>query len=329
MRNKVIIISTYFLVLSIGGTLGYMYLEGTGFWMGLYLTVMTVFTVGYGDVVPVHPAGRAFTVLLVLSSVSFVMYTFSKITETMLEGELRGLYRRRRMQRLVDKFKNHYIVCGYGKIGKEICTILAGHHRDFVIIEKDADEVKIILDLGYPLIQGDATHDNTLLLAGINQAKGLISAVDSDADNVYITLTARGLNSQLFILARSSGSTGVHNKLMQAGASKVVSPNSIGARRMAHLIVRPTVSDFIDLTMRTGELDLVMDELQVGTDSLLNGKNLIESEIRKKYDVIVVAIKRRDGGMLFNPRPDTIIMAEDTLVVLGENDHITSLATEL
>jgi voltage-gated potassium channel len=247
----------------------------------------------------------------------------------MIEGELRGLYKRRKMNRQISRLRDHYIVCGFGRIGKEICKILQEHQRPFVVIEKEAEEIKVIEELQYLVLQGEAADDEVLLNAGIDRAKGLVSVVASDADNLYITLTARGLNSQLYIMTRSSGARGVQTKLKRAGASRVISPYSIGARRMAHLIVRPTVSDFLDLTMRAGELDLIMEELQVGPDSHLNGKNLIESEIRKKYDVIVVAIKRQDGKMLFNPKSETRIMASDILIVLGANEHITGLGKEM
>jgi voltage-gated potassium channel len=306
-----------------------MLFENTGFWMGMYLTVITVFTVGYGDIVPVHPAGRVFTIFLVITSVSFVFYTFSKITEIMIEGELRGLYKRRKMHRQINRLRQHYIICGFGRIGKEICKILQEHGRAFVVIEKDPTEIKTLEELEYYRIQGDASDDEILQAAGIEHARGLVSVVASDADNLYITLTARGLNSSLFIMARSSGTAGVQTKLKRAGATRVISPYSIGARRMAHLIVRPTVTDFIDLTMRAGELDLIMEELLVSSSSHLDGKNLIESEIRKKYDVIVVAIKRQDGAMLFNPKPDTLIMAGDILIVLGASEHIAGLSKEM
>jgi voltage-gated potassium channel len=299
------------------------------FWMGMYLTIITVFTVGYGDFVPVHASGRIFTVFLVITSVSFVFYTFTKVTETVIEGELRGLFKRRKMNRQISRLRDHYIVCGFGRIGKEICKILLEHHRPFVVIEKQAEEIKVIEELQYLVLHGEAADDEVLLNAGIDRAKGLVSVVASDADNLYITLTARELNSQLYIMTRSSGARGVQTKLKRAGASKVISPYSIGARRMAHLIVRPTVTDFLDLTMRAGELDLIMEELQVGPDSHLNGKNLIESEIRKKFDVIVVAIKRQDGTMLFNPKSETRIMAGDILIVLGSSEHITGLGKEM
>lgn len=327
--RKIIIISLIFLALLFGGTFGYMFLENTGFWMGMYLTIITVFTVGYGDIVPIHPSGRVFTVFLVITSVSFVMYVFSKITETMIEGELRGLYKRRKMNKEIARLRDHYIVCGFGRIGKEICKILQEHHRPFLVIEKDDVEIKTLEELQYIWLKGDASDDDALQEAGIDRARGLVSVVASDADNLYITLTARGLNPELYIMARSSGGPGVQTKLKRAGASKVISPYSIGARRMAHLIVRPTVTDFIDLTMRAGELDLIMEELRVSSVSHLNGKNLIESEIRKRYDVIVVAIKRQDGTMLFNPKPDSVIMADDILIVLGASEHIIGLSKEM
>jgi voltage-gated potassium channel len=327
--RKIIIIGVIFVVLLLIGTFGYMVLENTGFWMGLYLTIITVFTVGYGDIVPVHDSGRIFTVFLVITSVSFVFYVFSKITETMIEGELRGLYKRRKMQRQISRLKEHYIICGFGRIGKEIGRILQEYKRPFVVIEKDPEEIKNLEELQYLHLQGDASDDDVLLQAGIEQARGLVSVVASDADNLYITLTARGLNPQMFIMARSSGTPGAQIKLKRAGATRVISPYSIGARRMAHLIVRPTVTDFIDLTMRAGELDLIMEELLVSANSRLVDKNLIDSEIRKRYDVIVVAIKRQDGSMLFNPRPDTVILAGDILIALGASEHIAGLGREM
>jgi voltage-gated potassium channel len=233
------------------------------------------------------------------------------------------------MNKEISRLHDHYIVCGFGRIGKEICKILKEHHRPFLVIEKDEDELRSLEELQYMRLQGDASADEVLQTSGIERAKGLVSVVASDADNLYITLTARGLNPNLFIMARSSGGPGVQTKLKRAGATKVISPYSIGARRMAHLIVRPTVTDFIDLTMRAGELDLMMEELLVSPTSHLNGKNLVESEIRKKYDVIVVAIKRQDDTMLFNPKPDSVIMAGDILIVLGATDHIVGLGKEM
>ncbi len=328
MRRVFFIFSLLLLIL-LGGTFGYMFFENTSFWDGLYLTVITITTVGYGDLVPIHTSGKIFTVFLVFAGVSLVMYIFGRITETMIEGGLRRIVERRKMDKKVARLRDHYIVCGFGRIGKVISKILKENNRPFVVIDKDIEELKEVERRGYIELQGEASDDDTLLTAGIKRARGLIAVVSSDADNLYITLTARGLNPDLFILARSSGVNGVEKKLMRAGASKVISPYYIGARRMAQLIVRPTVMDFIDLTMHAGDLGLRMEELLVSKRASIANKKLQESGIRKNYDVIVVAIKREDGQMLFNPKPDTMILPGDIMIVLGEHDHITALEKEV
>lgn len=324
MRKFFLFIAPLMLILFCG-PIGYMLLEHTSFVDGLYLTVITITTVGYGDIVPIHPAGRLFTVVLVFCGVGYVMYLFGKITEAMVEGGLHKIVERRKMHKKISQLHNHYIVCGFGRIGMEICSILKENNRPFVVIEKDEGVVKNIENHGYVELMGEASDDEVLLAAGIKRARGLIAVVGTDADNLYITLTARGLNPDLFILTRSSGVTGVARKLKRAGASRVISPYSIGARRMAQLIVRPTVMDFIDLAMHAGELGLRMEELVVSDNAWIVDKTLIGSKLRKKYDVIVVAIKRSDDPMIFNPKPDAVILAGDILIVLGDVDHVTAL----
>lgn len=324
MRKIILFIAPLLLILFLG-PIGYMLLENTSFLDGLYLTVITITTVGYGDIVPIHPSGRLFTVLLVFSGVGYVMYLFGTITDAMVEGGWRKIVERRKMHKKIAQLHDHYIVCGFGRIGMEICSILQENNRPFVVIERDEDVVKEIEGLGYFELMGEASDDDILLDAGIKQARGLIAVVSSDADNLYITLTARGLNPDLFILSRSSGARGVGRKLARAGASRVISPYSIGARRMAQLIVRPTVIDFIDLAMQASELGLRMEELVVSVNAKIVGKKLLESGLRKKYDVIVVAIKRGDEPMIFNPKPEETIMSGDILIVLGNSDHITAL----
>ncbi|MDH3328105.1 MAG: potassium channel protein [Desulfobulbaceae bacterium] len=328
MRNLILIV-LFLAAILLTGTVGYVVLEDMGLWDSMYLTAMTITTVGYGDIVPLHPQGKVFTIFLVFTGVGLVLYGFSKFAETMVEGGLRNILERRKMKKKVAHLRDHYIVCGYGRIGKVICQILKESNRPFVVIETDAEEMKNIESEGYYALDGEASDDDILLAAGIMNARGLIAVVSTDADNVFISLTARGLNPRLFILARSSGTPGADTKLMRAGASKVISPYYIGARRMAQLIVRPTVIDFIDLTMHAGELGLRMEELLVTEKASFANKNLIESGIRKNFEIIIVAIKRPGEDMIFNPKPDTVILAGDILIALGDHSQISLLEKEV
>jgi len=229
------------------------------------------------------------------------------------------------MEKHVGRLKDHYIICGFGRIGKVICKILVENKRTLVVIENNPEELKILERMGYFFLDGDAANDEVLIKAGIERAKGLISVVSSDADSVYITLSARGLNPNLYIMARCAGGDAAETNLLRAGANRVVSPYYIGARRMAQLIVRPTVADFIDLTVHAGQLGLRMEEVAVSPESSLVNVPVGDSNIRKKYDLIIVAIKREDGEMLFNPTPQTVIQGGDIMIVLGENTHIKAL----
>ncbi len=327
--RKIITTVLLFILVLLMGTCGYVIFEGRGFWESMYLTIITVTTVGYGDIVPNHPAGKVFTSFLAFTGVGFVLYSVGKITESMVEGGLKDILEKRKMSQHVARLKDHYIICGFGRIGQVICELLEENKRPFTVIENHPESIKNVRQKGYLILEGDASDDSVLLQAGIEKARGLIAVVGSDADNLYITLSSRGLNRNLFILARSSGAPGVDTKLMRAGASKVISPYYIGARRMAQLIVRPTVIDFIDLTMHAGELGLRLEELLVSEQATFAGKTLVNSGLRKKYDVIVVAIKRRQGKMLFNPRPETVIQPGDILVVLGEHDQIKAIERDL
>ena len=311
------------------GTSGYMLIENGSFLDSLYMSVITITTVGYGEIIPLSPGGRAFTICLILVGVGFVLYLVGEVTESMVEGGLRKIMGRNNMEKRVAALKGHYIVCGFGRIGKVICKNLKESKFPFVVVESDPQEVQKIDELGYLALLGSASSDEMLLKAGIKHAKGLIAVVSSDAENVYIILSARGLNPALFIMARSSGADGSETKLLRAGADKVISPYFIGAHRMAQLVVRPTVVDFLDLTVHGGELGLRLEELRVSEHSALAGKRLMDSGLRKEYDLIVVAIKREQGEMQFNPKPQTLILPGDILVVLGEHEHIAALEKQL
>ena len=327
--KKILISALILFIILIYGTSGYMLIEGSSLTDSLYMTVISITTVGFSEVIPLSPAGKYFTMFLIFGGVGLFLYIVSMITEAMVEGGLQTFLGRRHMERKLAGLKDHYIVCGFGRIGKVISKILHENRRKFLIIENNPEEVKIIEELGYLVLQGDSTSDDTLDKAHINTAKALIAVTSSDADNVYIILSARVLNPGIYILARSSGKKGAESKLLRSGANKVFSPYEIGARRMAQSLVRPTVIDFIDLTVHDGELGLRLEELQVSDKATFANKSLMQSGIRSEHDLIVVAIKREKGEMLFNPNPNTEILPGDILVVLGEHTNIQSLEKKL
>lgn len=322
---KVLKVIAGFFGILVAGVVGYMFFENISFVDALYMTVITVSTVGYGDMVPIHTSGKIFTVFMVLGGVAYVMYMFSKIMETVIEGGLREIMGKRLMAKELARLKDHYIVCGFGRIGKVICDTLDGSEIPFAVIESDPNEYQNIIDAGYNVLNGDASEDEILIQAGINSAKGLIAVVSSDANNVFITLTAKGLNPDIFILARSSGAVGAKKKLKRAGADCVISPYTIGGIRMAHSVIRPNVIDFLEASMAVDEYNLQIEELYVGESADLKGKTLMDSNIRKSFDIIVVGIKRGKKTMLFNPKPDTVILGGDILIVLGKKGQIANL----
>ncbi|MGW8287326.1 MAG: potassium channel family protein [Desulfobulbales bacterium] len=327
--KKIFISIIILCLILIFGTTGYMLIENSRFTDALYMTVISITTVGFSEVIPLSQAGKYFTMILVFGGVGLFLFIVSLITQAMVEGGLQTFLGRRQMEKKLADLKNHYIVCGFGRIGKVISKILYENNRSFVIIENNLDEIKIIEELGYLVLQGDSTSDDVLQKAHIDKAKALVAVTSSDADNVYVILSARVLNPDIYILARSSGKKGAESKLLRSGANKVFSPYEIGARRMAQSLVRPTVIDFIDLTVHDGELGLRLEELRVSDKATFANKTLKESGIRSEYDLIVVAIKRQKGEMLFNPNPTTEILPGDILVVLGEHDNIQGLEKRL
>ncbi|ORJ58271.1 potassium channel family protein [Geothermobacter hydrogeniphilus] len=306
------------------GTVGYSLLEGWAPFDALYMTVITLSTVGFREVRTLSPEGKAFTILLIIFGAGIIAYAVGSLIRLTVEGQLRQLLGRKKLQKQIAKLQGHYIVCGYGRIGALICREFSARPLPFVVVEKDPVLCGRLSDDGILFVAGDATDDATLEAAGIRKANGLITAVTSDTENVYITLTARGLNPNLFILARA-GEEGSELKLRRAGASKVISPYVIGATRMAQAILRPSVVDFIEIATADHNLELQMEEVTVGRESSLAGQTLLTSGIRKDLGTIIVGIKKRDGTMVFNPASETVIAAGDILITLGERPAIENL----
>jgi voltage-gated potassium channel len=308
------------------GTFGYIAIEGWDTLDALYMTVLTLSTVGFREVHNLSDAGKLFTMVLIFFGVSVIGYIVGSLAQIMFEGQFHRIIGRKKVEKAIAALENHYIICGFGRIGALICKEFASKPLPFVVVEKDAATIeRIELDgHGYLFLRGDATADDTLLKAGIKRARGLISVVTSDTENVYITLTARGLNPDLFILARA-GEEGSELKLKRAGANKVVSPYLIGGSRMAQAVLRPTVVDFIEIATGHEHMELQMEEILIPADSPFIGESLKSSGFRKETGVIIVGIKKQCGTMGFNPESHTKIEAHDTLIVLGEPTAILKL----
>ncbi|NOX24882.1 MAG: potassium channel protein [Deltaproteobacteria bacterium] len=328
--KKILLGLAAFILIIAFGVLGYMALEHLSFLDALYMTVITITTVGYREVAPLDPAGKIFTIVLIIVGVGFVLYVFGKFTETIVEGGLRKALGRINMDKKLANITAHYIVCGYGRIGKIICDSFRGAGRSFVVIDNNPERLAQIVHDGILFVEGEAADDENLVKAGVERAQGLVSVVSSDADNVYITLSARELNPKLLILSRASGHKGADTKLRRAGADKVISPYDIGARQMANMILRPNVDAFLDLTVGANKLGLLLEEIVIPASAPFVNCSLADSGLRRDYDVIVVAIKRKaDGGMIFNPSYIVTIGPEDTIIVLGDRNNIERLEKDL
>ena len=243
------------------GTIGYAVIEGWTVFDSLYMTIITLTTVGYEEVHPLSRAGRYFTIILVLSGVGSMLYALGVGAKVVIEGEFRDILGRRQLSKKIERLKDHYIICGYGRMGKTICKEMVRSNAPFIIVEKDP-EILITIEKDVLSMQGDSTQDSVLKDAGIDRARGLISVISTDADNLYVVLSARGLNPQLKIVARAS-EDGAEQKLLRAGADKVISPYSLGGLRIAQTILKPAVVDFIEFATKTGNLELQMEEIKV------------------------------------------------------------------
>lgn len=323
IRHLKISVAVLFALVSIGAG-GYMTIEGWRFLDALYMTVITLGTVGFKEVHDLSDYGKLFTMFLIVIGVSVLGYIVGSLAQIMFEGQIQRIIGRKKVEKKIDSLKDHYIICGFGRIGQLICKEFAAKPLPFLVLEKHPEAHEKLHHEEYLHLRGDATEDETLLRAGIKRAKGLISVVTSDTENVYIVLTARGLNPDLYILARS-GEESSEIKLKRAGANKVISPYVIGGGRMAQAILRPNVVDFIEIATGREHLELQMEEIPIPGDSAFVGENLISSGFRKETGTIIVGIKKLSGKMVFNPDSHSKIEAGDTLIVLGDPPAILKL----
>lgn len=297
-------------------------IEGWSFLNCLYMTVITIFTVGFKEVKELSPQGQIFTIFVILGGVGTAIFAFTKIAEIAFEGGINKFWRRKRMEKKLKNLKDHYIICGHGRMGKIVRERLEEEKLPFVVIDNKEEKLEDLKQTNSCLfIEGDATHEDILTKAGIKKAKGLAALLSTDADNLYLVLSAKLINPSLFILSKAMDEE-AERKILQIGANKVVSPYKLSGLKIAQALIRPTLVDFMDLIIRRKELALYMEELVVKKDSKIVNRNLTECDIRRTANVIVVAMKKPGKDIEFNPSPDSKIKTGDILLVLGDKNAV-------
>jgi len=307
------------------GSIGYMLIENVPFLDALYMTLITITTVGYNEIFPLSHTGRLFTMLLIVCGVGVILISFGVLTQVAVEGSLRRIVGRKRMENKIEKLKGHYVLCGCGRIGHMVFHEMMDRHIPVVVIDHKQEIIEQLTDEGSLAILGSATEEETLERANVKQARGLVVTVSSDAEAVFIILSVRDLNPDLFIIARAI-EEGNERKLIQAGANRVISPYRLVGKRVTNAILRPAVIDMLDTLMFESDLDLVIEGTEVYADSPLAGVTLRDSGIRQKLGLIIIGIQKGEGNILFNPQPNEVIAPGDTLISIGDKNALRKLA---
>jgi len=305
------------------GTLGFHLIEGWSLVDSLYAATQTVTTVGYGDLAPATVNGRIFATIFMLVGVGIVLYSLTATVQSIVQSELLATFGQRRQLRKMSKLRDHFIICGAGRVGSRLVKTLQASEHPFIVIEHDPQRVTELTERGAIVLVRDATSEEALREAGVEYARGLAACLPDDADNVYVVLTARDLNSQIHIVARAVEEQ-AESKLVRAGANRVVAPTIIGGHRMAVALTKPAVGDFID-SITANTLGLALEQLEVSPTSSLVGQKLSATNIRSELDVVIVSIRRSDGQTLFNPSGESLIEACDMLIAIGSAESLMKL----
>jgi len=323
-RTGSVVLSAIAAVLIVG-TVGYMLIEGWGLLDSVYMTVTTIFTVGFSEVHPLSLEGSIFTIILILGGVGTILYGAGAMVEFVISGQLTGVFRERAVKRQVDKLEGHYIICGFGRVGQAVARQFVSSGAGFVVVDDDPEIITAAEADGYLVVAGDAADDETLEEAGIKRAKGLIAAVGSDAGNIFVTLSARVLNPGLLIVARASSEETIE-KLERAGADHVVSPYGIGGRRMATLMLQPLVSDYLEVVTGGGELEFRVEEFELTGDCCAVEQSIADLAVRKKTGATILALRHANTGAFdTNPSPESRLQAGDMIIAIGTPAEITKL----
>jgi voltage-gated potassium channel len=312
------------LLLFVGGTVGYILIEEWTLVESFYMTVIALTTVGFGEVRPLSPAGRVFTTFLILLGVGTVAYGLTTGVEVLLTSRLGEHLQKRRMTQQIKRLRNHVIVCGYGRVGQSAIDSLRDSNRDVVLIERNAEKAEEAINEGLIVVEGDATRDEVLRQAGVDHAWSLIVSSGDDSVNLFVVLSARALNADLFIITRSIDAEN-ESKMRLAGADRVVSPYRIGGRHMANITIRPHVTDFFDVVTLDNGVELWVEELVIAPDSELVGKTVGEADVRRRTGVTLIALLHHNGERAITPDAETTLSAGDELIVLGTREQLARL----
>jgi len=325
MKRRLLGAAVLLVAVLVVGTAGYVIFEGWGVFDALYMTAITVSTVGFTEVHPLSDAGRAFTMALVLMGVGAIGFSFGILLDFLMEGHLGGMLEVRRMNRQIDALSQHHIIAGVGRVGVIVARELADEGVDFVLVDSADAPIEVAKANGWLYVQGDATEEETLHAAGIERAASLITALDQDADNLFVTVTAKTLNPSLFVVSRSSNESS-ESKLIKAGANRVITPTVIGGRRMASLVLHPFVSDYLDLVTHDAGVEYRLQEIDLTPSSPIADRSIRESAVRDRFGAFILAVRGADGVIDTSPSFDRVLVAGDRLVVLGTPEQLSSLA---
>lgn len=324
-KRKLKFILLAFTLLLIIGVLGYMALLKVGFVDALYMTVITISTVGFGEVGTTSSQSEIFSVFMIFLGVGIVGYTFTTVVAMFVEGKVRDLWKGSKMDRKISALKDHYIICGSGELAEVIINKFINEKLDFVVITDKHEDLENFSHHDILVVEGQSTEESVLEHAGIERAKGLVTTLDVEVDNIVTVLTARNLNKEIYIIANSITKSG-REKLLKVGANKTLSVNEISGKRMASLMIKPNIISFLDVVTRVGDIELDLEEVIVKKGSYLENKNLIEAQIPNKTGLTVLAIKKiEDGKFLFNPPVNYTFKIGDVLIVLGKEEQVDKL----
>lgn len=323
-RKRFTFIAAGLVLVLAGGTAGFTLIEGYPWFDALYMSLITITTVGYMEIHPLSHAGRIFNTVYIMVGVTMMFFAIGAMTTTIIEMQLGDFFGKRRIRRMIEKLHNHYIICGFGRVGRGAALELQQAGAPFVVVDRNDEKVERAIRMGMLAVQADSTRDETLREVNIEDARGVIAALSTDADNLFLTLSAKSLNPKVLVSARVAEEEN-EKKLRRAGADSVFAPYSITGVRLAQTLLRPHVTQFLDFTTTNVGLDVGIEEVQVGESSEFVSKSLRQLALRRELGVVILAIRRSSGEMIFNPTAEAEINAGDFLIAMGETASLRKL----